>query len=193
MYCQTWLESHCLQHQPLYNNTHVGNCFTDLCTKCPGYNNNLVITAHFSGTKGVVVNKFDCMWYLIIVLGLTAGPINCVWMFCVILYSVTSKQWSQHYPRCTVLCGRMTECIYVLCETHFILSQKYKGVNSIPFLNLSNMRDHCRIQFVAVLATFITESTSGCHCWCSGSMLRVGLTPGQNTFCLFPSQGVCSL
>ena len=26
------------------------------------YNNNLVITAHFSGTKGVIVNKFDCMY-----------------------------------------------------------------------------------------------------------------------------------
>ena len=60
---QTWLESHCLQHQPLYNNTHVGNCFTGLCTKCPGYNNNLVITAHFSGTEGVVVNKFDCITF----------------------------------------------------------------------------------------------------------------------------------
>ena len=24
-------------------NTHVGNCFTGLCTKCTGYNNNLVI------------------------------------------------------------------------------------------------------------------------------------------------------
>ena len=58
-YNQTWLESHCLQHQPLHNNTHVGNCFNGLCTKCPGYNNNLVITAHFSGTSGVVVNKFD--------------------------------------------------------------------------------------------------------------------------------------
>ena len=60
MYSQTWLESHCLQHQPLYNNTHGRNGFNGLCTKCPGYNNNLVITAHFSGTKGVVVNKFDC-------------------------------------------------------------------------------------------------------------------------------------
>ena len=60
-YSQTWLESHCLQHQPLYNNTHDRNRFNSLCTKCPGYNNNLVITAHFSGTKGVVVNKFDCM------------------------------------------------------------------------------------------------------------------------------------
>ena len=60
LYSQTWLESHCLQHQPLYNNTHGRNGFNGLCTKCPGYNNNLVITAHFSGTKGVVVNKFDC-------------------------------------------------------------------------------------------------------------------------------------
>ena len=60
MYSQTWLQSHCLQHQPLYNNTHGRNGFNGLCTKCPGYNNNLVITAHFSGTKGVVVNKFDC-------------------------------------------------------------------------------------------------------------------------------------
>ena len=60
-YSQTWLESHCLQHQPLYNNTHDRNRFNSLCTKCPGYNNNLVITAHFSGTKGVVVNKFDCI------------------------------------------------------------------------------------------------------------------------------------
>ena len=59
-YSQTWFESHCLQHQPLYNNTHGRNGFNGLCTKCPGYNNNLVITAHFSGTKGVVVNKFDC-------------------------------------------------------------------------------------------------------------------------------------
>ena len=55
-YSQTWLQSHCLQHQPLYNNTHGRNGFNGLCTKCPGYNNNLVITAHFSGTKGVVVN-----------------------------------------------------------------------------------------------------------------------------------------
>ena len=64
MYSQTWLESHCLQHQTLYNNTHGRNGFSGLCTKCPGYNNNLVITAHFSGTKGVVVNKFDCMCLL---------------------------------------------------------------------------------------------------------------------------------
>ena len=61
VYSQTWLQSHCLQHQPLYNNTHGRNGFNGLCTKCPGYNNNLVITAHFSGTKGVVVNKFDCI------------------------------------------------------------------------------------------------------------------------------------
>ena len=59
-YSQTWLESHCLQHQPLHNNTHGRNGFNGLCTKCPGYNNNLVISAHFTGTKGVVVNKFDC-------------------------------------------------------------------------------------------------------------------------------------
>ena len=62
MYSQTWLESHCLQHQPLYNNTHGRNGFNGLCTKCPDYNNNLVIAAHFSGTKGVVVNKFDCIY-----------------------------------------------------------------------------------------------------------------------------------
>ena len=62
IYSQTWLESHCLQHQPLYNNTHGRNGFSGLCTKCPGYNNNLVITAHYSGTKGVVVNKFDCTY-----------------------------------------------------------------------------------------------------------------------------------
>ena len=61
MYSQIWLESHCLQHQSLYNNTHVGNCVNGLCTKCLGYNNNLVITAHLSGTKGVIVNKFDCI------------------------------------------------------------------------------------------------------------------------------------
>ena len=61
VYSQTWLESHCLQHQPLYNNTHGRNRFNGVCTKCPGYNNNLVRTAHFSGTKGVVVNKFDCI------------------------------------------------------------------------------------------------------------------------------------
>ena len=61
VYSQTWLQSHCLQHQPLYNNMHGRNGFNGLCTKCPGYNNNLVITAHFSGTKGVVVNKFDCI------------------------------------------------------------------------------------------------------------------------------------
>ena len=54
-YSQTWLESHCLQHQPLYNNTHGRNRLNGLCTKCPGYNSNLVITAHFSGTKGVAV------------------------------------------------------------------------------------------------------------------------------------------
>ena len=61
IYSQTWLESHCLQHQPLYNNTHGRNGFNGLCTKCPGHNNDLVITAHFSGTKGVAVNKFDCI------------------------------------------------------------------------------------------------------------------------------------
>ena len=63
LYSQTWLDSHCLQHQPLYNDTHGRNGFSGLCTKCPGYNNynNLVIIAHFSGNKGVVVNKFDCM------------------------------------------------------------------------------------------------------------------------------------
>ena len=65
IYSQTWLESHCLQHQPLYNNTHGRNGFNGLCTKCPGYNNNLVITAHFSGTKGVVVNKFHCIYIYI--------------------------------------------------------------------------------------------------------------------------------
>ena len=59
-YSQTWLERYCLQHQPLYNNTHGRNGFNGLCTKCPGYNN-LVITAHFSGTKGVVVSKLDCI------------------------------------------------------------------------------------------------------------------------------------
>ena len=65
MYSPTWLESHCLQHQPLYNNTHGRNGFNGLCTKCPCYNNNLAITAHFSGTKGVVVNKFDCIQNLL--------------------------------------------------------------------------------------------------------------------------------
>ena len=60
MYSHTWLESHCLQSQPLYNNTHGRNGLNGLCTKCPGYNNNLVITAHSGGTKGVVVNKLDC-------------------------------------------------------------------------------------------------------------------------------------
>ena len=64
MYSQNWLESHCLQYQPLYNNTHGRNGFNGLCTKCPGYNNNLVITAHCSGTEVVVVNKFDCIHYL---------------------------------------------------------------------------------------------------------------------------------
>ena len=60
-YSETWLQSHCLQHQTLYNNAHGRNGFNGLCTKCPGYSNNLVITAHFSGTKGVVVNKFECI------------------------------------------------------------------------------------------------------------------------------------
>ena len=41
----------------LYNNAQGRNGFSGLCTKCPGYNNNLVITTHFSGTKGVVVNN----------------------------------------------------------------------------------------------------------------------------------------
>ena len=63
VYSQTWLKSHCLQHQPLCNNTHGRNRFNGLCTKCPGCNNNLVITARFSGTKGVV-NKFDLYRYM---------------------------------------------------------------------------------------------------------------------------------
>ena len=54
-------DGYCLQYQSLYTNTHTRNRFNGLCTKCPGYNNNLVITAHFSGTNGVVVNKFDCI------------------------------------------------------------------------------------------------------------------------------------
>ena len=58
-----WKLSHCL-HQPLRNNAHGRNGFNGLCTKCPGYNNNLVITAHFNGTKGVIVNKFDCATFM---------------------------------------------------------------------------------------------------------------------------------
>ena len=50
-YSQTQLESHCLQHQPLYSNTHGRNGFNGLCTKYPGYNNNLVITAHLVAPK----------------------------------------------------------------------------------------------------------------------------------------------
>ena len=52
----------------LYNNTHVGNCFTGLCTKCTGYNNNnLVIAAQNSGTNGaVVVNSLDCIIRIIL-------------------------------------------------------------------------------------------------------------------------------
>ena len=42
-------------------NTHGKNRFNGLCSKCPGYNNNLVITAHISGNMGVVGNKFDCI------------------------------------------------------------------------------------------------------------------------------------
>ena len=61
---QTCLESHYLQHLPLYNNTHGRNGFNGLCTKCPGYNNNSVIAVHYSGTKGVVVDKFDCTHFL---------------------------------------------------------------------------------------------------------------------------------
>ena len=37
--------------------------------QCPGYNN-LVITPHFSGTKGVIVNKFNC----ILVACMCSGP-----------------------------------------------------------------------------------------------------------------------
>ena len=34
LYSQTSLQSHWIQHHSLLNNTHVGNCFTGLCTKC---------------------------------------------------------------------------------------------------------------------------------------------------------------
>ena len=55
--------SHRMQrHHSFYNNTHVGNCFTGLCTECTGYHNHLVIAAHCSGTSGVVVKSLtvDC-------------------------------------------------------------------------------------------------------------------------------------
>ena len=59
-YSQTSLQNHVIQSHSLYNSTHVGNCFSGLCTKCTSYNNNLVITACCSGLNGVVVRRFDC-------------------------------------------------------------------------------------------------------------------------------------
>ena len=47
------LQSHLIEHHSFYNNTHVGNCFTGLCAKCNGYNNNLVIATQIRGTNGV--------------------------------------------------------------------------------------------------------------------------------------------
>ena len=55
------LQSHLMQLHPLYSNTNVGNCFTGLCTKCTGYNSNLLIAAQNSGTSSVVVERFDCI------------------------------------------------------------------------------------------------------------------------------------
>ena len=60
MYSRASLQSHLIQHHPLYKNTHFGKCVTGLCTKCTGYNNNLVIAARCSGINGVVVERFDC-------------------------------------------------------------------------------------------------------------------------------------
>ena len=70
-YSQTSLQSHLIQHHSLFTTkyVHVRNCFTGLCTKCTGYNSNLVIAVQNSGTNGVVVNRFDCIstyictWY----------------------------------------------------------------------------------------------------------------------------------
>ena len=69
LYVNPWW-SNCVQStlarkslfQRLYNSTHGWNGFNGLCTKYPGYNDSLFIIAHFSGTKGVVVNKFDCTY-----------------------------------------------------------------------------------------------------------------------------------
>ena len=62
IYSQTWLKSHYLQHQPHYNNTHGRNGFSGLYKMSwlqqLGYNSTV---PHISGTKGVVVNKFDCI------------------------------------------------------------------------------------------------------------------------------------
>ena len=61
---QTFVQSHALDTTSLslqHNNKHAGNCFTGLCTKHIGYNNNLVIAARCSGTSdGVVAKRFDC-------------------------------------------------------------------------------------------------------------------------------------
>ena len=59
-YSQISLQSHLILLHSFYNNTHVGNCFTGLCTKCTGYSNSLVIAACCSGTSGVAVERFDC-------------------------------------------------------------------------------------------------------------------------------------
>ena len=62
MYGQISLQSHLIQHQFPYT-AHVGNCFTGICTKCTGYNNNLVIAACCSGTSGVAINSLTvCMF-----------------------------------------------------------------------------------------------------------------------------------
>ena len=48
----------------LFTTTHMAGTDSMVSVlKSPGYNNNLpmVITAHFNSTKGVVVNKFDCI------------------------------------------------------------------------------------------------------------------------------------
>ena len=48
-------QSHSMQHHPLYNNTHVGNCFIDLSVQNTGYNSNLVIIAQSKGTRAMHV------------------------------------------------------------------------------------------------------------------------------------------
>ena len=60
VYCQISLQSHLIQHPTLYNNTHVGNRFTVLCTQRTDNSNNLVIAACCSRTNGVVVKRCAC-------------------------------------------------------------------------------------------------------------------------------------
>ena len=51
-----------MQHYSLYNNTHTYWELFVLCTKCTGYNSNLVIAACCRGTSGVVVKRLACTY-----------------------------------------------------------------------------------------------------------------------------------